>query len=466
MRNRYLPHTSDDTKDMLAAIGVSSVDDLFQDIPDELRLQSALSIPGGLSEPEVMDWARQLASQNVTLIDRPVFLGAGFYRRHIPPAVDEIVHRGEFYTAYTPYQPEISQGTLQALYEYQSVVARLAGMDAAHSSSYDGGTALADGLRMALSLTPRKKVVISRGIHPEYRVVLETYMRYLDVEFVDAPLKKGITDIDFVMSALDEHTGVFVVQNPNFLGYLEPQWPEMAARAQDVGAKVLYSGDPIAMAVLAAPGHLGADIVTGEGQPLGIPLQFGGPGFGFLATRKDYIYHMPGRVVGRTVDDRGQTCYVMTLRFREQDVRRHRATSNLCTNNSLMALRALAYVLLMGADGLREVATLSASMAQYAKAQLEKIGVQPYSDSVFLWEFPVVLDVNPGKVNRALLKRGIIGGLPLNRHVTKRNGNGKPFKFYEYLGIPELENGWLLAFTELTTREHIDALVDALRVIL
>jgi glycine dehydrogenase subunit 1 len=466
INHRYLPHTPEEIKEMLSVIGVKELDDLFQDIPQEIRLKEPLSLPQGLSEPDLLSWASDLAARNLSPEGRPFFLGAGAYHRHIPPAIDQILQRGEFYTAYTPYQPELSQGTLQALFEYQSVIARLAGLDAAHSSSYDGATALADGLRMALSLGTRKKVVVSRGIHPEYREVMTTYIRYAGVEVVEIPLANGVMDAEFAESVLDDQTSVLVLQNPNFLGFLETDWPRLARRAHEVGARVLYSGDPIAMAVLTPPGPAGADIVTGDGQPLGIPLQFGGPSFGFLATRKEYIYQMPGRVIGRTVDARGKPCFVMTLRFREQDIKRHRATSNICTNNALMALRGLAYILLLGPQGLRRVTELSVEAAQYARSRLQTLGLHPAFPGPTLWEFPLVLEMDPSKLNRRLLKRGIIGGLPLNRWVAVDPITGNPRRFYEYLGLPQLKNGWLLAFTELTTRDHIDELVDALKVIL
>ncbi|MHA2620245.1 MAG: aminomethyl-transferring glycine dehydrogenase subunit GcvPA [bacterium JZ-2024 1] len=466
MKNRYLPHTTDEIRQMLDTIGVSDIEELFQDIPAEFRLQRPLQIEGPLAESELLSLARERSARNLTVQDRPFFLGGGHYYRHVPPVIDEVIHRGEFYTAYTPYQPEISQGTLQALYEFQSVIARLAGLDAAHASSYDGATALADGLRMALSLTDRKKVVVSRSIHPEYRAVIDTYLRYLDVEFVEVPIIDGTMDVAFAEKAIDEQTAVLVVQNPNFLGYLESDWPRLAARAHEVGAKVLYSGDPIAMAVLAPPGPLGADIVTGEGQPLGIPLQFGGPSFGFLATRKEFIYQMPGRVIGRTVDSSGQTCFVMTLRFREQDIKRHRATSNLCTNNALMALRGLIYVLVMGPDGLRRVAELSASAAHSACEALSEIGIRPYADAPFLWEYPVVLKKDPVEVNRALCRQGIIGGLPLKNPVAIDAQSRKPRPFYDYLGLKNLKNGWLLAFTEMSRPEFVASLVKHLCTIL
>lgn len=432
-------------------LGLDSVEQLFAGIPESIRLKEALDLPPAAPEPDLLDELRALAGENWNPNDRPFFLGAGCYNRYIPPVVDHLAGRAEFYTAYTPYQPEVSQGTLQAIYEYQSVITMLTGLDVSNASSYDGATALADAVRMAAQITSRRRVLLSRAVHPQYREVVRTYVQNDGMTLVEVPLKDGVTDLAALRGLMDESTAAVVLQNPNFFGVIEPGLNAAGEIAHGSGALYVLSVDAHSLSVLKTPGEVGADIATGEGQPLGNPMGFGGPSFGFLTTRMEHVWKMPGRVVGRTLDRQGRVCYVLTLQAREQHIKRERATSNICTNQALCALRGLIYVSLMGREGLREAVGLSASKARYALARLTAIaGVQPLFSSPYLFEFAVRLpeSVTPAEMNGKLLKRKIIGGFDLGRYY------------------PEYKNGWLLAFTELTKKEHIDRLAAAVEEIL
>jgi len=440
----YLPNTPEDRQEMLKAIGVSSVEELFRDLPEEVRLRRPLNLPNGLSELELARLMQGLAEKNGDLNHFTSFLGAGVYDRFIPSVVDHILSRAEFYTAYTPYQPEISQGVLQSIYEYQTMICELTGMDVSNASMYDGASALAEAGLMCATSTGRKKLVVSRLVHPEYRRVVATYARGVDLEIVEVGMRAGLTDLEDLKNKVDERTAGVLIQNPNFLGHLETV-EEIEKITHGRGALFVVAADPISLGLLAAPGDYGADIVAGDGQSLGNPISFGGPHLGFLAVRERLVRRMPGRIVGATVDNRGQRGFVLTLTAREQHIRRERATSNICSNQALNALAATVYLSLLGKAGLKDVASQSLQKAHYAYAALERVeGFQPAFRAPFFQEFAIRTPVEPARVNEELLKHRIIGGYDLGRDY------------------PELKNHLLLAFTEKRTKEEIDHLVARL----
>jgi glycine dehydrogenase subunit 1 len=391
---RFTPHTEADVEEMLVAIGVDSLDDLFADVSP--KFEGELDLPSTLSEHEALADVNEAAKENVAGL--PIFVGAGAYDRIVPSAISSITQRGEFLTSYTPYQPEISQGHLQVVFEFQSVISELTGLEVSNASVYDGSNAVAEASLMTARLTKRDpKVAVSEGLNPRYCQVIETY----GVEVVELPFKGGATDFSAIP---DDVSGVFV-QSPNFYGIVEDiEAASEAAHGMD--ALVVAVCDPISLTVLESPGNLGADVAVGEAQPLGMPLLFGGPYAGYMATKKEFVRQLPGRIAGETVDQEGRLAYVLTLRGREQDIRRAKANSNICTNQALTALAATVYAALMGPEGMREVADLSASKAHYLASRLEKAGFR------LLWEFAVDLpDVK--KANEALLEDGIVGGLDL-----------------------------------------------------
>jgi glycine dehydrogenase subunit 1 len=409
---------------MLEAIGVDTLDDLFADVSP--KLEEGLDLPPPLSEHEALADVSELANENVA--ELPIFLGAGAYDRVVPSAISAITQRGEFLTSYTPYQPEVSQGHLQVVFEFQSVISELTGLEVSNASVYDGSNAVAEAALMTARLTKRNpKVAVSQGLNPRYREVVETY----GVEVVELPFEGGTTDFSEVP---DDASGVFV-QNPNYFGIVE-DIEAASERAREVDALAVAVCDPIALAVLESPGALGADVAVGEAQPLGMPLLFGGPYAGYMATHEKFVRQLPGRICGETVDEDGRLAYVLTLRGREQDIRRAKANSNICTNQALTALAATVYAALMGPEGLREVAELSVSKAHYLADKLGEAGFDlRYPDAPFLWEFVVELpDVE--KANEALLENGIVGGLDL--------GDG----------------AMLVAVTEKRTKRELDAFVE------
>ncbi len=421
---RFTPHTEADIQEMLEAIGVDTLDDLFADVSP--KLEEELDLPPALSEHEALADVNELAKENVA--ELAVFLGAGAYDRIVPSAISAITQRGEFLTSYTPYQPEVSQGDLQAVFEFQSVISELTGLEVSNASVYDGSNAAAEAALMTARLTKRNpKVAMSRGLNSRYREVVETY----GVEVVELPLDGGTTDFSEVP---DDVSGVFV-QSPNYFGIVEDVEAASEA-AHGVEALAVAVCDPIALAVLESPGNLGADVAVGETQPLGVPLSFGGPYAGYMATHEKFVRQLPGRICGETVDQEGKLAYVLTLRGREQDIRRAKANSNICTNQALTALVATVYAALMGPQGLREVAELSASKAHYLADGLQASGFRlRYPDAPFLWEFAVELpDVQ--RANEALLENGIVGGLDL--------GDG----------------AMLVAVTEKRTKKELDAFVE------
>jgi len=443
----YIPISPKERDAMLAAIGVKSLDDLFKDVPTRHRFPK-FDLPPALTEMEAAAELGELALGNETIrTDLVSFLGAGAYNHYIPSVVDHILRRGEFYTAYTPYQPEISQGTLQAIFEYQSMMAALTGMEVSNASHYDGATAVAEAVNMAYAQFrgKRTKVVISPTVHPQYRETLRTYVQGMGLELVgDGPKADLKATPDDLRSTLDANTALAIVQYPDFFGRIYDYTPLIeAAHAQ--GALVCVAANPTALALFKTPGEMGADMVVGEGQPLGIPLSYGGPYLGFFTTRKQYIHKMAGRLVGETVDSRGQRAFVLTLTAREQHIKRERATSNICTNQGLMALASAVYLSVLGQNGLHQVAELCYHKAHYAAGQIAKIpGYSLCFDAPFFHEFSVCCPKPVEAINDHLLEHGILGGYDLGQHY------------------PSLKNHMLVAVTEMNTRDEIDALVDAL----
>jgi len=441
----YSPHTDADRAAMLAVIGVDSVDDLFADIPPSVRA-SRFDLPPPLTEQEVRAEMMRLAGRN--RIPEVSFLGAGAYRRLIPAVVDEVVARAEFATAYTPYQPEVSQGTLQSIYEFQSLICELTAMEVASASHYDGATATAEGALMACRLTGRDRVAVSRAVHPQVRRVLATYCSGpgIQVVEVDADLGEdgtGLTDADAVSRLVDDSVACLIVQQPNMFGNLEPV-ADLADATHAAGALFVTLVDPVSLAVLEAPGRYGADIVTAEGQPLGIPLAFGGPYLGIMAARMDAVRQLPGRLVGATRDAAGRRGYVLTLQAREQHIRREKAASNICTNQALCALAATAYLAALGPEGLREAAERSVGQARHLVAALGRAGMATPRFSAPYFSEVAVRVPDGARRHAALVQEGIVAGLVLET---------------EY---PELADTLLLSATELTTDVEIERLVHAL----
>src|SRR4051794_33334087 len=412
----YGPHTADDRARMLARIGIDSVDALFEDIPADMRA-APLRLDPPEPELELSQWLAALAARNRT--DLASFLGAGAYRHWTPANVDQLLLRGEWYTAYTPYQPEVSQGTLQSIYEYQSLLAELTGLDVASASHYDGAAATAEAALMTCRATRRQRVLVSRAVHPHYRATLETYFAGAGLEAVDVPLvadgdAAGTTDLAALERLLGDSghpvAGIVAAQ-PNVLGLLEPM-RELARLAHGAGALLVSVVEPVSLGVLAPPGAYAADIAAGEGQPLGIPLQFGGPYLGILACTDALVRQIPGRLVGMTTDVDGRRAFVMTLRAREQDIRRERAASNICTNQALLALAASIYLATVGPHGLRDVAALGAARAAELETALGAVGVERMHPGAYLNEFAVRVP-NAAAVHRELLERGVLAGLVL-----------------------------------------------------
>ncbi len=427
---------------MFQTLGIADFDDLFAAIPDDLR-SDELNIPEGLSEMEMMQHVRKIARKNSTNLVN--FCGAGFYDHYIPAAVSALSSRGEFYTAYTPYQPEASQGTLQAAFEYQTAICRLTGMEVANASLFDGGTALFEGIMMALRHTRRNKVLVDEGVNPIYRAMLRCYTQNLSVDYQEIQLSKnGVADRSAYSSALDETVGAVVLQNPNFFGCLD-NLSELIERVHAVKALAIMSVYPIALSHVETPGAMGADIVTGEGQSLGLPLNFGGPYLGFMATSKKLVRKMPGRIVGETTDAQGRRGYVLTLQAREQHIRREKATSNICSNVQLCALRAIIYLSLVGREGFLEVGRDCMDRASYAWHKITRIpGVEPAFNRRFFNEFAVRLPRDASDVVSAMVDQGIAAGFPVGR-------------YYE-----GMDNILLLSFTEKRTKEEIDIMVAKL----
>lgn len=440
----FHPHTKTDREEMLKVVGVQSLEELFSSVPQEFRFPS-LDLPPRLSEMEVMDVLRDLAEVNETHRDLPLFLGAGAYHHFIPAAVDSILRRGEFYSAYTPYQPEISQGTLQAIFEFQSHVINLTGMDVSNASHYDGATAAAESINMARVVfrNKKKKAVISPGLHPQYRQTIDTYLQGEDFNIVGPDLDPKLGP-SALYDLIDEDTAVVAVQYPDFFGRVY-DLTELAEKAHAAGALLTVSVNPLALALFKSPGEYDADIVSGEGQPLGIPLSFGGPYLGLLATKEKYVRAIAGRLVGETTDVNGKRGYVLTLSTREQHIKRERASSNICTNQGLMALAATVHFSVLGKEGLREVANLNYQKSHYAADQISRLkGFELWSNEVFFNEFVAKCPAPVEEINDHLLEEGVIGGYDLGQDY------------------PGMENYMLIAVTEMNSKEQIDYLVSLL----
>jgi glycine cleavage system P protein (glycine dehydrogenase) subunit 1 len=438
---RYLPHTPQEISTMLAAVGAGTPEDLFGHIPAECRRSNPLNLQEPLSEWELDRHMDGLAGTTAVQPEYMVFLGAGSYDHHIPEVIKQLLRRGEIYTAYTPYQPEVSQGTLQAIYEYQTLVARLLAMEVVNASMYDGASALAEALLMAIRITKRRKVALSRAIHPLYRRVVQTYFGPTGFKIVDLPYRSdGRTDLAPLKR--DGQVAAVAVQSPNFFGCIENlKMLDQAVHSDPSAMMVVGFTEPLAFGVYQAPGLLGADIVCGEGQSLGLPRSFGGPGVGLFACRSKHMRSMPGRLVGQTVDSEGRRGFVLTLATREQHIRREKATSNICTNQGLCATAAAMYMATLGGTGFRQLARLNFDKAGYLKRELRKAGVDlPFGAPVFN-EFVIRLKEDSKKTYSQLIDKKIIAGLPLD-------------KYY-----PELEDHYLLCVTETSTKADLDILV-------
>jgi glycine cleavage system P protein (glycine dehydrogenase) subunit 1 len=443
---RYHPHTPGDVEAMLAAAGAKSLDDLFRSIPAPLRLRRPLDVPPALDEISLFAEFRRLAAKND--VSHPPFAGAGCYPHHVPPVVDQLLLRGEFFTAYTPYQPEVSQGTLQALFEWQTFVCLLTGMDVSNASMYDGATATAEAALMATRLTGRKKIVVSAAVHPEYRKVLATYLRSTHDEIVTVPFgKDGRTDLGALEKAVDGGTACLIAGWPNFLGVVEPL-PELAAIAKKAGALTISTtAEAVALGLLQAPGALGVDVAVGTFQSFGNPMSFGGPFPGFFATREGNVRQMPGRICGATVDKHGRRGFVLTLSTREQHIRRERATSNICTNSGLCALAATMHLSLLGKQGLRDLARLNYERAQLLRDAMKAAGFAPVFSGPTFNE--AVFDVGDAEaVVQRLAKKGIVAGAPLARW---------------YPELPGAKGALLCVATELHTPELVELFAKSVR---
>jgi glycine dehydrogenase subunit 1 len=440
--NRYIPHTEEDVKKMLEVIGLKEVEDLFRVIPKESKLSKPLNLPEPLSEPDLI---RHLQGFQVPVTSS--FLGAGAYHHFIPAVVSSLVSRSEFYTAYTPYQPEISQGTLQAIFEYQTLMCQLTGMEVSNASLYDGASSLAEAVLMAHRITRRKKVLLSEAIHHEYRKVIQTYIDPDQQEIVLIPFKKdeGRTDEKVLFELLNEEVSAVVIQNPNFFGVIEDLHP-IGKKVHDLGGLMIVGfSEAVAYGILQPPGAMGADIVAGEGQSLGIPVSYGGPYLGIFNTQEKFVRNMPGRLVGETVDLEEKRGFVLTLATREQHIRRERATSNICTNEGLCALMATVFLSCLGKEGLKELAMINLSKAEYAKKAASRIrGCKPNFTAPTFNEFVLQIEKEPEEVLERFKKEKILGGLPLA-------------KFY-----PELHHHLLITVTEMNTKEEIDRWAEVL----
>ena len=443
--SHYCPHTPEEIAEMLSVIGVASVEDLFAPIPAALRA-TTFNIPPGMSEFETFGRMQAIAGENAQ--GMTTFIGGGFYDHIIPSVVDHLSGRAEFYTAYTPYQPECSQGTLQALFEYQTAICRLTGLDVSNASLYDGGTACAEAAMMALRVTGRNKIIVDGCVSPFSRQVLKTYLFNLDIEVVEIAPLDGMLNRSELAAALDESVAAVLVQNPNFFGSIE-DFTALADQVHGKGALLIGSVYPISLGILKTPGEMGIDIAVGDGQSLGNPLSFGGPSFGFIAAKKIYIRNMPGRIVGETVDRNGKRGYVLTLQAREQHIKRHKATSNICSNQGLCALRGLIFLSSVGKEGLAELARLNRDKAEYAKGLLSAInGVTVLQSGVTFNEFTIKLPKKADDIVSTLLALGIAAGVPLGQY---------------YDGS---ENCLVVTVTEKRTKKEIDLFAKELEVAL
>jgi glycine dehydrogenase subunit 1 len=440
----FIPNSDDDRKEMLAAIGVKNFEELLENIPEALRFREKMNLPEPLSEFEIASFMNKMATKNNGCGDYATFLGAGAYDHYSPAAIDHIISRSAFYTAYTPYQSEVSQGTLQVIYEYQSMIAELMNLDVSNASLYDGGSALAEAILMAFAETRRSKVLVSSCVNPLYREVIATYLRGQDWEMQIIDGEDGATSTTQLKRALDDNTAAVVIQHPNFFGCLEDM-DTFTSMVHDRKALFITSNDPLSLAILEPPGSYGADIATGEGQCFGNSLNFGGPYLGILACRDKFIRKMPGRIAGITEDKTGKRGFVLTFQTREQHIRRDKATSNICTNQALNALAATVYLALMGRNGVEKVANVCAHNSHYLADRIQQIqGFELMFPKAFFKEFVVRTPVDPDIILEKCFQSHILGGVNLS-------------KYY-----PEIENGLLVAVTEKRTKDEMDSFVDIL----
>ena len=443
---RYIPHTETDIREMLSAIGIKEIGELFHSIPEALRLEAPLDLPPALPEADLTQTLNQLASRNVNLEECAVFLGAGAYRHFTPSIVNHLLLRGEFLTSYTPYQPEVSQGTLQAIFEFQSFVCMLTGMEIANASVYDGASSLAEAVLMAHRVNDRCEVLMSRTVHPEYRQVVETYTRGIDFKITEVPYQEnGQTDLDFIRENVTDETSSVVIQSPNFFGIVE-QYADLKEFLKEKEILlIVVVAEATSLGILKPPGERGADIVVGEGQGWGLPVSYGGPHVGFFATQESFFRQVPGRIVGETVDREGQRSYALTLATREQHIRREKATSNICTNQGLCALAATIWLAAMGKQGVRDMALQNLKTANLLKDKLQQLkgfGLRFLADTYN--EFVLECPGPAQELHAKLLEANIVAGLPL--------GN-----LY-----PELDNCLLLCATEMNSLESLDHFADQL----
>jgi glycine dehydrogenase subunit 1 len=442
----FISNTPDDVRHMLGAIGLDSLDQLFDMVPPELRLKRPLQVPPALTELELTDQISAILACNQGADQKVCFLGGGSYDHFIPAVVDQLAGRGEFYTAYTPYQAEASQGTLQATFEYQTLITQLTGLEISNASLYDGGSATAEAMLMALAITQRSgQVIVADSVHPEYRQVLATFLAQLGPRLLTIESANGRLESETVSRAVNDQTAAVIFQYPNFFGQLEDVKAIVKA-ARSAGAVAIAIVDPLSLGLLSRPSDYGADIAVAEGQSLGNPLSFGGPYLGIMACREDFVRKIPGRIVGQTTDRHGKRCWVLTLQTREQHIRREKATSNICTNQGLLALRASIYLSVMGPGGLRQAAELSTRKAHYAASELASVpGISLAYHGPFFKEFVIRTTVPPARLLAELRDLGYHGGIPLATWY------------------PDLADGILVAVTEKRTRAEIDGLVDAYR---
>jgi glycine dehydrogenase subunit 1 len=441
----YVPHTDDDKKKMLEKIGVEDLSGLLEPIPPSLRLKGKLNLPEPLPEMELVKLLNQMAEENRNLNQTISFLGAGAYDHFIPSVINHIISRSEFYTAYTPYQAEVSQGTLQAIYEFQSLICQLTGMDVANASMYDGASAVAEAALMAHAHTNREVILVADSINHHYRVVLDTYANALPIEIKTIPLEDGLVDINYLEKRMDEKVAGLIVQSPNLFGLLE-NIEKVEPIVHSKGGLLIMVCDPISLGILKSPGDYNVDIALGEGQGMGIPLSFGGPYLGFFAAKQELIRRMPGRIVGETVDSQDRRGYVLTLQTREQHIRREKATSNICTNEALCALASAVYLSLMGKEGLRKVAELCLQKSHYAFEQICEIkGFKPGFTASFFKEFVIQTPIPPREIIDSLSSKNIFAGVDLNRFGIK------------------MGNALLVCVTEKRTKEEIDYFVSELK---
>jgi glycine dehydrogenase subunit 1 len=442
----YTPHTPQEIEEMLSVIGVKSIEALFEKVPAKHRFPE-LNLPAGLTEMEVAAELNEIASANASTDDFISFLGAGAYNHYIPAAVDMILRRGEFYTAYTPYQPEVSQGTLQAIFEFQSLMTELTGMDVSNASHYDGATAAAEAANLAYHTFrgKRKKVLVSRSVNPQYRETIRTYMKGLENVSVLGDEIENSENIETFMGLIDKNTAVVIVQYPDFFGRIV-DYAKLVEKAHEVGALVTFVFNPTALGILKPPGAFDADIAVADGQPLGIPLSFGGPYLGIFTIKEKFVRKLAGRLVGETVDEEGTRAYVLTLTAREQHIRREKSTSNICTNQGLLALAATVYLSLLGKSGFKQVANLCYQKAHYAAEQIANLpGFElAFPDTPFFHEFVIKTPKPVNEINLHLEHHWILGGYDLSQDY------------------PEMENQMLIAVTERISREDIDEFVAAL----